>query len=86
MWSTDRMILAGENHKRQRKACPSATLSTTNLTWTGPEQNLASAVRNQRFTACALARLTMMYTITAIVKFCLTLETLNCGYEYLKSR
>jgi hypothetical protein len=28
------MILTGEDRRTQRKTCPSATLSSTNLTWT----------------------------------------------------
>jgi hypothetical protein len=28
------MILIGENRRTRRKTCPSATLSTTNATWT----------------------------------------------------
>jgi hypothetical protein len=30
------MILTGENQRTRRKTCPSATLSTTNPTWTDP--------------------------------------------------
>jgi hypothetical protein len=29
----------GENRSTRRKTCPSATLSTTNPTWTGPGSN-----------------------------------------------
>jgi hypothetical protein len=32
-------ILTGENRRTQRKTCPSATLSTTNLTWIDPGAN-----------------------------------------------
>jgi hypothetical protein len=34
------MILTGENLRTQRSTCPSATLSTTNPTWTDPGENL----------------------------------------------
>jgi len=33
------MILTGENRDIRRKACPSATLFTTNPIWIGQEQN-----------------------------------------------
>jgi hypothetical protein len=38
--SSGGMILAGENLRTQRKTCPSATLPTTNLTWTALGANL----------------------------------------------
>jgi len=34
-WSTVRMILTGDNRSTRRKTCLSATLSATNLIWTG---------------------------------------------------
>jgi hypothetical protein len=34
VWSLGGMILTGEDQRTQRKACPSATLSTTNHMWT----------------------------------------------------
>jgi hypothetical protein len=37
--STDGMKLRGENRSTRRKTCPSATLSTTNATWTDPGSN-----------------------------------------------
>jgi hypothetical protein len=39
-WSTGETKLKGENWSTQRKTCPSATLSTTNPTWTDPVSNL----------------------------------------------
>jgi hypothetical protein len=33
------MKLTGENQRTREKACPSATLSTTNPTWTDPGSN-----------------------------------------------
>jgi hypothetical protein len=33
------MKLTGENRSTRRKSCPSATLSTTNPTWTDPGSN-----------------------------------------------
>jgi hypothetical protein len=33
------MILTGENRRTRRETCPSATLSTTNTTWTDPGAN-----------------------------------------------
>jgi hypothetical protein len=33
------MKLTGENGRTRTKTCPSATLSTTNPTWTDPESN-----------------------------------------------
>jgi hypothetical protein len=34
------MMLTDENQRTQRETCPSATLSTTNPTWTDPSTNL----------------------------------------------
>jgi hypothetical protein len=43
--------------KTRRKTCPSATLPTTNLTWTWPgTEPRASVVRGRRLTAWAMAR------------------------------
>ena len=39
VWSIGRMILIGENIYTRSKACYSATLSTTNPTWTGLGSN-----------------------------------------------
>jgi hypothetical protein len=39
VWSPGGMILTGETRKTRRKTCPSATLSTTNPTWTEPGEN-----------------------------------------------
>jgi hypothetical protein len=41
------MMLTGENFSNQRKSCPTATLSTTNLAWTGLELNLALCTDSQ---------------------------------------
>jgi hypothetical protein len=49
-------MLTGENRRTRRKTCPSATLSTTNLTWIDQARNLASAVRGRRLTTWAMAR------------------------------
>jgi hypothetical protein len=49
------MILTGENQRTRRKACPSATLSTTNptgLTWVRTQ---AATVRGRRLTVLAMA-------------------------------
>jgi hypothetical protein len=35
------MKLTGENRSTRGRTCPSATLSTTNPTWTDPGSNLA---------------------------------------------
>jgi hypothetical protein len=45
IWSSSGMIMAGENRRTQRETCPSATLSTTNPTWTnvGAYPHLRSA-------------------------------------------
>jgi hypothetical protein len=40
IWSSGGMILIGENWRTQRNTCPSATLSTTNPTWTVLGMNL----------------------------------------------
>jgi hypothetical protein len=46
-----------EKPTNRRKTCPSATLSTTNLTWTWPgTEPGASAMRGRRLTAWAMAR------------------------------
>jgi hypothetical protein len=34
------MIMTGESQRTRRQTCPSATLSTTNPTWTDPGTNL----------------------------------------------
>jgi hypothetical protein len=48
----------------RRKTCPSATLSTTNLTWTWPGiEPRDSVVRGQRLTAWAMARPIRRFTI-----------------------
>jgi hypothetical protein len=39
IWSSGGMILTGENRRTWRKSCPSATLSTTNRTWTDLGEN-----------------------------------------------
>jgi hypothetical protein len=38
------MKLTGENRSTRGKTCPSATLSTTNLTWTDPGSNLVPLI------------------------------------------
>ena len=38
-WSTGRMKLTGKNRSTRVKTCPSATLSTTDPTWTDPGSN-----------------------------------------------
>jgi hypothetical protein len=50
------MKLTGEKWSTRRETCPSATLSTTNPTWTDPRSNPASAVGGRRLTAWAMAR------------------------------
>jgi hypothetical protein len=45
-----------KNQKARSKTCPNAILSTTNPTWTDREQSWASAIRDQRLTAWAMAR------------------------------
>jgi hypothetical protein len=42
--------------KYSEKTCPSATLSTTNLTWPDRAQTRAAVMGNQRLTAWAMAR------------------------------
>jgi hypothetical protein len=44
IWSNGGIILTGENRRTRRKTCPSATLSTTNPTWTDLGTNRSSAV------------------------------------------
>jgi hypothetical protein len=50
------MILTGENRRTRRKTCPSATLSTTNLTGVTWARTQAAAVRGRRLTPWAMAR------------------------------
>ena len=50
IWGTGRIILTGENRRTRRHACPSANLSTTNPTWTGPWSNPVTAVRSWQLT------------------------------------
>jgi hypothetical protein len=50
-WSVSGMILMGENRSTQSKTCPTATLSLTNLTWTGLGLAQASAATGQQLTA-----------------------------------
>jgi len=40
IWNTHIMILTGGNQSTQSSTCPTATLSTTNLAWTGLGSNL----------------------------------------------
>jgi hypothetical protein len=42
------MILTGETRSTEKKTCPSATWSTTNLTWTGWDRPRVFAVRARR--------------------------------------
>jgi hypothetical protein len=39
-WSSGGMKLTGENRSNRGRTCPSATLSSTNSTWTDPGSNL----------------------------------------------
>jgi hypothetical protein len=57
IWSIGGMILTGEHRRTRRKTCPSATLSTTNHTWTAREPIRASAVTSRRLTAWAMTLL-----------------------------
>jgi hypothetical protein len=50
MENHDRMILRGENQRTRRKTCPSATMPTTNPTWTDP------GLRGQRSVTNCLRR------------------------------
>jgi hypothetical protein len=50
IWSTGRIKLTGENRRTRRRACPSATLSTTNPTLTGLWSNQVTAVRSLQLT------------------------------------
>jgi hypothetical protein len=52
------MILTGESRRTRRKSCPSATLSTTNPTWTYPGAN--PELRGERPVTCALAPRTVL--------------------------
>jgi hypothetical protein len=47
------MKLTGENRSTRRKTCPSATLSTTNPTWTDPGSN--PGLRGERPAANSLS-------------------------------
>jgi hypothetical protein len=53
------MIVTGENRRTRIKFCPSATLSTTNTTWTAR----ASAVRSRRLTPVLWYGLVTLVTI-----------------------
>jgi len=48
-WSTGGMILTGENRSTGRKACPSASVFTTNITWTYWNGTRSSAARVTKF-------------------------------------
>jgi hypothetical protein len=47
VWSIGGMTLGGKSRRILRKICPSATLSTTNLTWPDPASNTPSAITGQ---------------------------------------
>jgi hypothetical protein len=67
IWSSGGMILTGENRRTRRNSCPSATLSTTNTTWTYlGVHTRASVVRSRRLTAWAMARPWMVLTLMAV--------------------
>jgi hypothetical protein len=56
------MKLTGENRSTRGKTCPSATLSTTNLTWTERGSNLA--LRGERpATNCVSHGTAIFYTV-----------------------
>jgi hypothetical protein len=60
------MKLTGENRSTRGKPCLSATLSTTNPTWTELGSNRASAVRGRRLTAWAMTRPIVCFTNTVV--------------------
>jgi len=51
IWSIGRMILTGKNQSTQRKTCPTATLSPTNMTCPDLELTQTSAVTGQQLNA-----------------------------------
>jgi len=56
VWSNGGTIQTGKTRKTRRKACPSATLSTTDITTTNLELKPGLTVWRRRFTAWAMAR------------------------------
>jgi hypothetical protein len=58
------MKLTGENRRTRGKTCPSATLSTTNPTWTDPASN--SGLRGGRPAANRLSHGTTNREITLV--------------------
>jgi hypothetical protein len=65
------MKLTGENRRTRGKTCPSATLFTTNPTWTDPESN--PGLCGGRPAANRLSRGTAkpcVYTITEGLQLC----------------
>jgi hypothetical protein len=68
MKGNDGMILTWENLRSRRRTCPSATLSTTKLTWTIPGANLS--LRSERPAINRLSHDTTFVTFHAVKKFC----------------
>jgi hypothetical protein len=55
------MKLTGENRSNQGKTCPSATVSTTNPTWTAPGSN--PGLRGERPSTNRLSNLLLSYCL-----------------------
>jgi hypothetical protein len=67
------MKLTGENRSIRGKTCPSATLSTTNPTWTDPGSN--PGLLSGRPEANRLSHGTALYYLTKKCKFSSQLHT-----------
>jgi hypothetical protein len=64
------MKLTGENRSTRGKTCPSATLSTTNPTWTDPGSN--PGLRDGMAAANRLSHVTVMHLINVNINLRLT--------------
>jgi len=56
VWSIGGIILAENSRSTRGKSYLSASLPTTNLTWTGPERTRVSTVKARRLTAWSMTR------------------------------
>jgi hypothetical protein len=75
------MKLTGENRSTRRKTCPSATLSTTNPTWTDPGSN--PDLRGERPATNRLSHGTAISSVHTCFLFSLGLCLIACLLELL---
>jgi hypothetical protein len=77
------MKLTGENRRTRRKTCPSATLSTTNPTWTDPGSN--SGLRGERPATNRLSHGTAFSKIDRTAQMYLRISCLSSSSRSLRT-